>query len=165
MAKRQQQPEPEMKIVKIGHKSGTTHVNGVINMNGDTITRELVSDTPPNPEFFKSLDTLGAYMITLMGLPADFKDNQKCLWVSVGHEEDDRLNAIITLSVKLDKFNAPMTINTPIMREKLAGSPGKGFMTEKMLDLVKAVIKEADLYAKGERAQQELIKEGTGEEE
>ena len=158
--------KPVMKIVKIGHKNSKTTVHGQEEKNGDVINMTLESDTPANPEFHTALKDLGKYMCDLLGCPAEWKQTHSCTSVSIGYEDDDRINAVVTLYIQLSKFNNGITVNTPCLREKLPGKGGGGqFMTPKMLDLVKEVIDEAQKYYDGDRAQLEMpVDEPTGEE-
>lgn len=127
--------------------------------HGDVKLTTLTSDTPANPEFYEALKELGKYMCDLIGAPTDWKSKHTCNSVAIGYEEDDRINAVVTLYVQLEKFNNGIVINTPCLREKLSGKGGGGnFMTPKMLELVKTVGDEDQKYWDGERAQQTLLK-------
>ena len=149
-----------IQITKVGHKDDKTLVHSQEDKNGDTVKSELNSDAKPTPEFHEAMKKLGAYMCDHMGFPADWKRDHKCLYVHIGHEseKEKRINAIVTINVKLEKFNNGITINSPVLREKLQGIPGGGsFMTPTMLELVKNVMVEGEKYMNGERAQHELL--------
>lgn len=144
-----------MRIVKVGLKDSKVIVNVEEEKNGDVLTTNLTSDQPPLPEFPKTFAELGKYMCGLMEFPDEWKANHKCTSISIGHEEDDRLNAVVTMYVKLNKFNSGITINSPCLREKIQGAPGGGaFMPAKMLDLVNEIIAHAKAYMDGDRSQQ-----------
>lgn len=157
----------ELKIVKVGHKAGKTFVHAEEDKGGDVIKITLESDQPANPEFHDALKALGKYMCGMLGFPAEWTEQHTCNSVSIGHEEDDRLNAVVSMYVTLAKFNNGLSINSPCLREKLQGKGGGGsFMPPKMLDLVKSVVDQGLKYYEGDRAQKELLtKEGDGENE
>lgn len=155
-----------MKIVKVGHKNQKTTITCEEEKNGDVKTMTLTSDVPALPEFHEAMKELGKYMCDLLGVPADWKQKHTCNSVSIGYEEDERINTVVTIYVQLEKFNNGIVINTPCLREKVAGKSGGGnFMTPKMLDLVKSVREEALKYYDGERAQQTLLKKKNVDEE
>lgn len=150
-------------ITKVGRKGDNVIINFEDNRGGEVIKSQLVSDAKPTPEFDKAFADLGKYMCGVTGMADDWARDHTMLWLSIGVEKDDtetveRINAVTTPSIKLAKFAAPMTVNTPVMREKVSGVPGGGsFMPPKMLDLVKAVIEHAEEYLDGTRAQHELL--------
>lgn len=150
-------------ITKVGRKGDNVIIHTVDHKNGDTVTSVLNSESKPVPEFDKSFADLGKYMCGLMGFPDDWTRDHHMTWLSVGQASDensgkDTINAICSISVKLAKFAAPMNVNTPLLREKVAGIPSGGtFMPPKMLELVKTVIEHADDYLNGTRAQHELL--------
>ena len=146
-----------MKIVKVGHKNATTFVHIEEEKAGDVVKTTLESDQPPNPEFTSALADLGKYMCGMMDFPDEWKAKHRCNSISIGYEEDDRIHAVVTLYVELEKFPSGVVINTPCLLEKVAGKAGGGtFMPPKMLDLVKEVIAEGQKYYDGDRAQQTL---------
>lgn len=147
-----------LKITNVKHKKGTTTVAFEENKGGDVVKSTLESDVLPVPELLESMASLGKHMTDLMGFTDDWKKETTCTSVAIGHEKDEKINAIVTLSVKLEKFNNGITVNTPVMREKKEGIPGGGsFMSLDMLALVKAVIAHGQKYIDGERAQQSLL--------
>lgn len=148
----------DFRITKVGSKKNKVFINAERIHNGETLSTSLACTDTANPEFYQSLLDLGKFMCTHMGMDADWKAQSKCISVAVNYEEDDeRMGVIVTLNVKLTKFDKPIVINTPHLREKVEGKGGGGsFMPQKMLDLVKTVLREGQLYRDGERAQQEL---------
>jgi hypothetical protein len=144
----------KLKIVKVGHKSGKTFVHVEEDKAGDVLKTFLDSDQPANPEFHDALKNLGKYMCGLLGFPPEWTATHTCNQVSIGHEEDDRINAVVTIYVALAKFNNGITINSPCLREKVVGASGGGaFMKPKMLELVQEVMNEGQKYYDGDRAQ------------
>ena len=152
-----------LKIVKCGIKDSKVIVHAEEAITGDILKTTLESDAPPLPAFPNALSDLGAYMCDLMEFPKEWKNLHRCTSISIGHEEDGRLNAVVTLYVKLAKFNNGISINSPCLREKLAGTSGGGaFMTPKMLELVQAVITCGRAYMEGERSQVEMPLDANG---
>ena len=146
-----------MKITKIGYKNQKVTVEGETEQNGEVIITSLTSDIPPLPEFAETLVKIGEYMTKLTGMPDEWSKSTKCYSITIGHEEDERINAIVTLYTQLENFNSGVCINTPVLREKLQGTAGGGkFMPENMLTLVREMIEQAQRYYDGERSQQEL---------
>lgn len=145
------------KIVKVGIKDQKVIVHAEESKSGDVVKTTLESDVSPLPGFPVALSDLGAYMCDLMEFPSHWRHHHKCTSVSIGHEEDGRINAVVTLSTKLTNFNSGLLINSPCLREKLTGTSGGGaFMTPKMLELVKSVIAHGRAYMDGERSQTEM---------
>jgi len=157
----------ELKIVKVGSKNGKTFVHAEEDKGGDIIKITLESDQPANPEFHEALGELGKYMCGMLGFPSEWTAAHSCNSVSIGHEEDDRTNAVVSMYVTLAKFNNGLSINSPCLREKVAGKAGGGsFMPEKMLDLVNEVVEQGLKYYEGDRAQQSLLaNEASGDED
>lgn len=144
-----------MKIVKVGIKDSKVFVHAEEEIKGEVKKIMLDGDTPPLPEFPKAFGEVCKYMTEFMNFPDDWKG--KVTTVSIGHEEDKRKNVVVTMSVKMPNFVSPTTINTPVLREKIAGtSNGGAFMMPKLLELVEEVIKQGHLYLDGERGQVEM---------
>ena len=154
----------EIKIVKVGSKHGKTFVHAEEDKGGDLVKITLESDQPANPEFHAALKELGKYMCGMLGFPTEWTASHQCTSLSIGHEEDDRINAVVSIYVMLPKFNNGLAINSPCLREKVAGNAGGGsFMPQKMADLVADVMEEGHKYYDGDRAQQSLLtKESDG---
>ena len=154
------------KITKIMLKGSDIHIVTEEEKNGDVIKTDLESDTPPNPEFIKAMKAVGGYIFGMMEFPGEWKQKAEARGVHIGYEEDVRINIIITTYVPLSKFNGGVCINSPLLREKLPGTPGGGlFAPPKLVDLVKELRDEAEKYIKGDRAQREIFADGEDDEE
>lgn len=147
-----------LKYTKIGIKKQVHICAEEDKSAGENIHHDCISSDMPLPGLPAALKELGDYMVGLLEAPADWKRYAKCTSVAIGHEEDDRINVVVSLSVTLPKFPSPFNLNTPCLREKLAGKPGGGvFMSAKMYDLVQEVIGEGKKYYEGKRAQGSLL--------
>lgn len=148
-------------ITKISYSKGDITVRTEEQKNGDVIKTDIESDAPPNPEFTDALTDLGLYMCEMMDFPKAWKDKHECRGVAINYEEDERIGGVVTMYVPLAKFNAGIVVNSPHLREKVAGTAGGGnFMTPKMCELVKEMRAQAQKYIDGDRAQRELLKDG-----
>lgn len=148
------------RITKVSHKNGDFHVRTEEESNGDVIKKDIESDTPANPEFTDALTDIGLYLCKMMEFPKEWTDKHECRSVTINYEEDDRMGVVVSLYVTLAKFSAGISINSPHLREKLAGTPGGGaFMPPKLVELVQEVIAQGQKYMDGDRAQRELLED------
>lgn len=125
-------------------------------------TVQLECPERPRPEFDKALQTFLPFLLTIVGAPADWKQNTEIRGISINKEEDGRRGIVITASRKCPYGAAPIALNSPHLREALDDTTETStqFFLPKMADAIDDLCEEAQAYVDGERAQGQLFDVG-----
>lgn len=131
----------------------------------EVTSHELRCQEKPRPAFDKALQKFLPFLLTIIGAPADWRENTKVTGVSLNKEEDGRRGIVITASRKCPHGSAPIAINSPHLREGLDDKEtGANFFLDGMGDAIDVMCDEAAAYLGGDRSQGELFGDETKEE-
>ncbi|WP_412506175.1 hypothetical protein [Roseovarius sp. SYSU LYC5161] len=138
----------------------------IIRWSEDADTSEKKTDfacyDPPLDSFTEAFEALGPAALGLIMAPHAWRSLAKVSGVSITHEED-RIGAVITLLVDLDgATKGPLVINTPYLVDEDENGP---MMPPDMLNAVDAIMKEAEKYVRGERAQRDFFADDAADSE
>lgn len=133
---------------------------------GETLTtHKLVGGEDPTPAFANAISDLRPDVVALMELPPEWFDPAKVVGMNVSHEDDGALE--VSLSFKRTMRSGRVVgIATPKVRSRLdETTDGKAFMTEDMERRVMDVLRHAEEYVGGKRAQRDIEEETDDQED
>lgn len=154
--------EDGFRITKVVSKKDKITIISEQYRNGEHVESKLDCEDKANPEFYKAFGDMAKCMKDRIEKSVAIQaDGYKCQGISIDYADDDgeRMGMIATLFVPTSDMNGGITINTPRLIEKKGGGAGQASMSDKILGTVKTLLREADKYREGDRAQQVLVKD------
>lgn len=149
-----------MLFTKIKWDGNKVELKWETNPNDDTVTHELTSYDPPEPEFEEALQELIPDVLALLELPEGYGEDMDVTGLSISYSGDsDRMGVVVTCQKELTDANSPLVLNTPHMKEEDPEDPNPGQMTRRMKKRVEGVQGRASRYVNGFRSQQDLFGE------
>jgi len=148
------------RIVKVISKQDKISVNSeLVRNDGSLRTSHEESSDKANPEFYKAMNALGRKMAALTRMDSKWAEHCRLIGVSVDYSKDEyeRMGMIATFVIPILHMGGVITINTPRIVEKIQGAKGGGVcMDDATLGMVKTVLREAQKYVDGDRAQKDI---------
>lgn len=148
-----------MQITKVKYRRQVVEVVAHDEVHERKLTRDMTikSDQEPRPEFIRSFGRMAKAALDAIGSPDSWKAKAECIGVSFSYDENDGgMGMTATVLVPLDKFGAPLVINTPHLREPRDDQQNVPCLEGELSFAALDVLSEAQLYAKGLRAQLDL---------
>lgn len=155
----------EIKDVKM---KGNTDVKvSFIESDDGKVTEYVVSSNEaPRPEFIKAMCSLAPDLMGIIGIAitdgekADERTNvQGC---SFKHTGDGNFNAVIKGTIYVPWLDADVAINTPNIGTRPKDAPLGAYLSDSTERKLRKVLKEAELYVSGKRAQEVLFDDESG---
>lgn len=156
----------EIKEVKM--KGNTdVKVSYIESDNDGKVTEYVVSSNEaPRPEFIQAMCSLAPDLMGIIGISvtdgdkADERTNvQGC---SFKHTGDGNFNAVIKGTVYVPWLDADVSINTPNVGTRPKDAPLGAYLSDSTERKLRKVLKEAELYVTGKRAQEVLFDDEAG---
>jgi hypothetical protein len=121
----------------------------------------LSCSEPARPEFYNRLKDLAPHVIKMCELPESYLGRMEVQGVSFSYGGmKEVMGATISAQMKLDNSNCNLNLNTPHKAsDSYSDGPadGKQLLSDKCIEALDALCKEADLYVEGEREQGRLF--------
>lgn len=149
-----------MLIRKVKQSSGliTIRAEEALSPDGDEVRRiELESRAEPRPEFHEAMGELIGPSLRMIEAPTAWEGVATISGVSVTHEEERGMGAVVTLLVPLACAPSPLVINTPYLPSEDPNGNGAPVLPQALRLAVERVCLEARRYLDGERAQGDLF--------
>jgi hypothetical protein len=160
-------------FTKVRYAGGKVEL-GIVAINGESSDKiECTSNEDPRPEFSAALQGLRRFLPQILDLPADYfegnseegKPPVQVTGISIRSiAKSDRRGYVITFTKEVSGANAPWAPATPFLIEPKEDTGEHAYRRE-LFEALDRVVKEAELYRKGVRAQQELPLPGRRTEE
>lgn len=146
------------RLTKIMVKTDKVKLNMELKKNGEILTAKWSSADKAEPELYKAMADLGKAMRGRIKNAIIIESDARCQGVSLDYDEHEALGMICTLIVPVNDMSGVISINTPRLKEKLPNVKGGPipYMTDTLTNLTKAVMREAEKYMSGARAQQSM---------
>jgi hypothetical protein len=139
----------EIMLHKVKHHKGQTEVVwDEVTGAGDSIEHRLVSADPPRPELRTGLQKLAAYVLETCELPRGYGERLTVISVSLNYNDKLGRGLTVTSLRDVDTADSPVVINTPHLTEMR--------WPMYLAPLVENLVKEAESFRLGRRAQTEL---------
>lgn len=119
--------------------------------------RKVTCQEMPNPEFGEALQALTTVVVDVMSLPKDWVVGMAIAGFSVSYTKQGTKSMQIIFDKALDKMGGiSHRMNSPMFRidEPADGEDGSVEIEQKSVTACHSAIREAELYAKGNRSQQ-----------
>jgi hypothetical protein len=145
-----------MEIRKVKSANGVITIRAEEQSGEEDIRRiELESRAEPRPEFHEAMGGLILPALEMLEAPFAWRAAATISGVSITHEEERGMGAVVTLLVPLECAPSPLVLNTPYLT-----SGGDGcVLPDDLRDAILRVIDEALRYLDGDRAQGDLFAE------
>lgn len=129
--------------------------------DGCTEKESLESGDKPLPGFEKALERLKGHIQEIMALPAAWIKSVRVLGVSLDYK-NGIMGAVITFRKEDLAGGKGTTINTPHYPQKpyQEGAPEVNLLPEQCVVDIQELIAQAENYRQGNRAQEDMFKEG-----
>lgn len=139
-----------MNITKIKWKNGRMHLEYSVERERgkDPDEYTMTCAEAPRPAFEDAFSQLASCMAKEAELPTAMIPELKPAGVSISYYDDGRWGVVISGVRALKKSNVPLVLNTP--HKPAEGSHGE------TVSIVEDLIREAEAYIKGDRAQGSL---------
>jgi hypothetical protein len=155
----------EIKDVKM---KGNTDVKvSFIESDNGKVTEYVVSSNEaPRPEFIQAMCSLAPDLMEIIGISvtdgdkADERTN--VLGCSFKHTADGNFNAVIKGTIYVPWLDADVAINTPNIGTRPKDAPLGAYLSDSTERKLRKVLKEAELYVSGKRAQEVLFDDEAG---
>jgi hypothetical protein len=150
-----------MEFTKIKYGAEGVELAQKIKGSGGTETRDFTCKTPPLAEYPAALKAFVPYVMELLGLPKEWRDDLTVTTLSIDEEvKTGKLGLVVTALLPVEKANdRPLVLNTPRMREwEDDGNPQPaGTFGDEITALIAEAQIQARRYYKGERGQVEMF--------
>ena len=150
-----------MDFSKIKWNKGEVQLTWTTEKGKDAVRHELTSADLPAPELEGAFNALIAPVLKLLELPPEYRTGMRAVSVSITRQIDDNRGAVVTCLKEIDGATSPLVLNTPYVPELPNGEGGPS-MPGDLRDAIYEVEVQAERYANGQRAQQEMFAESTG---
>lgn len=123
---------------------------------------EISADTGASPDFVSAMKALKPHFLEILDLDEEYGADLEVHTLSFQHR-DDRWSVVMSGSKKVAAAKGPFNPSTPrLAQPKDNDGYGKvGIVSRDLEEKILAVIKQADAFRQGERAQQELELDST----
>lgn len=148
-----------MDIRKVKSANGVIIIRAEEQSGEEDIRRiELESRAEPRPEFHEAMGGLISPAMTMIEAPGAWLTAATISGVSITHEDEGGIGAVVTILVPLECAPSPLVINTPYLTSVDNGSGAPRLLLPPALQqAVERVIDEAERYLGGDRAQGDLF--------
>lgn len=145
-----------MNILKIKFEGERTNVTYEENIENGLIQKEIIfkTDTERHSDFTAAANDLIPLAVSLLGLPMDYKEGIEFRGVTFSNNEHQGMGAVVTMLKYIDGINSPFVMNTPHMHN---AEDGNSIMSTPYRKALEHLIKEAEMFLQGKRAQGDLF--------
>lgn len=149
-----------MDIRKVKSSNGVITIRAEEQSGEEDVRRvELESRAEPRPEFHEAMGGLIRPALDMIQAPGAWMAVATISGVSLTHEEDRGMGAVVTLLVPLECAPSPLVLNTPYLPSEDPNGAGSPTLPPALQQAIERVILEAERYLDGERAQGDLFAE------
>lgn len=149
-----------MEIRKVKSSNGLILIRAEEQCGEEDIRRiELESRAEPRPEFHEAMGGMISPAMNMIQAPGAWMAVATISGVSVTHEEERGMGAVVTILVPLECAPSPLVLNTPYLPSEDPNDSGGATLPRALREAVERVIDEAMRYLRGERAQADLFAE------
>ena len=119
---------------------------------------EVLYKDAPLPELQKSLDTLAIHVAEICELPKEYAENMVIIGITLSHSKTNIMGCTITAKKTLANKRVVL-INSPHLPEEPYSETGdqSAVLSVKCVKGIKLVIKQAESYRTGNRAQADMF--------
>lgn len=144
-----------MKVTNVKLLNDGASVDWQTQDHGTTVYHGIKKGSEASPAFQGSVSDLREDVQALMEYPDSYMETVTVKGLSVSYDDDGTMEASLSF-IKRFKCGRAVGYSTKRVRQRTDHKEnGTGFMTEELEAKVQTVIKEAERYVEGERAQTE----------
>ena len=118
------------------------------------------SEDQPHPDWFAALNALKEDVAAILDAPFNWLEPGKILGLSLKREDNGARGVVFTFQLPLNSCAAPMTFNTPYLREFVESEEapeGGYFASEEMMERVEALLEQCERFIAGKRSQMDML--------